>query len=69
VRGGGLRLALLRREPTTASSVSSSFKASPVSASSGVPVAVGRVDANALKLRSALRASERIVGRGADAGR
>jgi hypothetical protein len=34
VRGRGLRLALLRREPTTASLVSSNFKASSVSASS-----------------------------------
>lgn len=37
VRGGGLRLALLRRGPTTAS---------PVSSSSVVPVAVGGVDAS-----------------------
>jgi hypothetical protein len=50
----GSEVRLLRRGPTTASSVSSSFKASAVSASSGVPVAMGRVDASEFDPRPAL---------------
>jgi hypothetical protein len=46
--------------PTTASSVSSSFKASAVSASSGEPVAVGRVDAS--EPRAGLREPRRAEG-------
>jgi hypothetical protein len=60
-RGLDSRVSLSPQDPTTASSVSSSFKASPVSSSSGVPVAVGRVNASVL---GEVERPEPSVGRG-----